>query len=121
VLMFVTDLHHLVLQSLADSYALFGAGAFPDIADFTEHATRTVNDSFLMALQLSAPHIVVGLVIYLAGGIIGKLMPTLQVFFILTAPNLMISFFVLMLVFSSLMTWYMEYFREHVLKFVGGT
>lgn len=119
VLMFATDLHHLVLQSLADSYNVFSVGTFPNIADFTEHATNTANASFLMALQLSAPHIVIGMLIYLAGGIISRVMPSFQVFFILAAPNLMVSFFVLMIAFSSIMLLYLDYFKENVLKFVG--
>jgi len=119
VLMFVTDLHHLILRSLMDSYQIFSVGTFPDIMDFTAHATRTMNAAFLMALQLSAPHIVIGLIIYLAGGIMARVMPNLQIFFIITAPNLMISFFVLMIVFNSIMTWYMDYFRENIMRFVG--
>lgn len=120
VLFFVTGLHHLMLQTLADSYQIFKVGSFPVIADFTQHAVNTMNASFIMALQLSAPHIVIGLVIYLAGGIIGRLMPSFQVFFVIVAPNLMISFFVLMIVFSSIMMWYLDYFRESMLKFAGG-
>ena len=119
VLIFATDMHHLMLRSLHDSYQLFAVGQFPIIADFTEHAMKTANASFLMALQLSAPHIVVGLLAYLAGGIIARLMPSLQVFFILQAPQLMLSFFLLMIAFNTLMLWYMDYFRENVGMFVG--
>lgn len=119
VLLFALNLHHMMLQTLADSYQVFSVGDFPSITDFTHHAVNTMNASFIMALQLSAPHIVIGLIIYLAGGIIGKLMPSFQVFFVITAPNLMISFFVLMIVFNSVMMWYMDYFRENLLKFVG--
>ena len=119
VLIFITDMHHLMLRSLHDSYQLFAVGQFPNIADFTEHAMRTASSSFLMALQLSAPHIVIGLLVYLAGGIIARLMPNLQVFFIIQAPQLMLSFFLLMIAFNTIMLWYMDYFRENVGKFVG--
>lgn len=119
-LIFVTDMHHLILRSLMDSYNIFTVGIFPNIADFTQHAVRTASSSFLMALQLSAPHIVIGLIMYLAGGIISRLMPTFQVFFVLTAPNIFISFFVLMIAFNSILVWYMEYFEDNVARFTGG-
>ncbi len=119
VLMFVTDMHHMMLRAIHDSYQIFAVGAFPLIEDFNTHATRVMNESFLVALQLSAPHIVIGLMIYLAGGIIGRLMPSLQVFFILMAPQLIISFFILMITFGALMTWYLDYFSRNLLHFVG--
>lgn len=121
VLLFATDMHHLMLRSLHDSYQLFPAGQFPPVSDFTQYAIHTMSSSFLMALQLASPHIVIGLIIYLAGGILARVMPNLQIFFIIQAPQLLISFFLLMLVFSSLMMWYMDYFRENISRFVGGS
>jgi flagellar biosynthesis protein FliR len=35
VLLFETDLHHLMLRALVDSYSLFVPGALPPIGDFT--------------------------------------------------------------------------------------
>jgi len=119
VLIFVTDLHHLMLRALVDSYNLFPVGQFPDIGDFTQHAVRIMNSSFILALQLSSPHIVVGLIIYLTGGILTRVMPTLQVFFLLAAPQLLISFFLLMICFNSIMMWYVNYFRDNMMRFVG--
>lgn len=118
VLLFVTDMHHLMLRALVDSYDLFTVGGFPNIEDFTMHTVRVVNNSFLIALQLSAPHIVIGLIVYLAGGVIARLMPGLQVFFILVPPQLLLSFFVLMVAWGSIMLWYMDYFRDNIGKFV---
>lgn len=119
VLLFATNMHHMMLRSLMDSYQIFNVGNFPNIEDFTMHTVQVVNDSFLLALQLAAPHIVIGLIIYLGGGIIARLMPGLQVFFIMVPPQLLLSFFVLMTVWSSLMLHYMDYFRENISKFVG--
>ncbi len=121
VLLFATNTHHLMLRALVDSYQIFPVGHFPNIEDFTTHTTRVINAAFLISLQLSAPHIVIGLVVYLAGGIIARLMPGLQVFAIIVPPQLLLSFFVLMTVWSSLMLWYMDYFRENMQKFVGGS
>jgi len=119
VLLFTTDLHHVMLRGLVDSYTLFLPGQFPPIADFAQHVTRSVNDAFSMSIQLAAPHIVIGLIIYLAAGIISRLMPNMQVFFILMAPQLLISFIILMLSIGAIMTWYMEYFRAGIIAFLS--
>lgn len=112
VLLFATDLHHLMLRGLADSYTLFTAGQFPRVDDFANHATHTINGSFQMAMKIAAPHIVIGLIIYLGAGIIARLMPNIQIFFLLMAPQLLISFFILMISSSAIMLWYIEYVKD---------
>lgn len=111
-LIFATNTHHLMLWAAADSYNMFEAGHFPDMADIANKAAQTMNNAFDIALKLAAPHILVGLVFYLGNGIIARLMPNIQIFFIMIPPQLMISFFILMIVSSSILMWYLEYFRE---------
>jgi flagellar biosynthetic protein FliR len=119
VLLFVTDLHHLMLRGLAESYTLFLPGHFPQMGDFAEHATRTMNNAFHMAMQIAAPHLVIGLMLYLAAGIISRLMPNIQIFFLLMAPQLLISFFILMICASAMLLWYMEYIQDSFGSFLA--
>lgn len=119
VLIFATDLHHLMLRGVADSYTLFLAGQFPLVEDFANHAAKTMNSSFRIAMQIASPSIVVGLLIYLVSGIIARLMPNIQIFFLLMAPQLLISFFVLMISISAMMLWYLEYFKESLGGFLA--
>ena len=55
VLLFASDMHHLMLHGLTDSYAVFAPGHWPPLHDFVETATRTVADTFLIAAQVSTP------------------------------------------------------------------
>ncbi len=119
ILLFTTDLHHLILRGLADSYTLFAAGQFPQVEDFANHATHTIGGAFKMAMQIASPHIVIGLIIYLGAGIIARLMPNIQIFFLLMAPQLLISFFILMISISAMMLWYMEYFKDSLASFLA--
>jgi flagellar biosynthesis protein FliR len=119
VLLFTTDLHHYMLKGLFDSYTLFLPGYFPVVDDFTQHVMQTMSDAFTMALQLSAPHIVVGIIIYLGAGILSRLVPNIQVFFLIMAPQIWLSFFVLMVSISAILMWYMDYFKESLSKFVA--
>lgn len=110
-LMFATDLHHLMLRSIFDSYSLFAPGQLPLTEDMAQQATLTAARSFRIAMQLAAPHLVVGMMLYLGAGIIARLMPNLQVFFIMMPVQLLTSFFVLMVAVGGIMLWYMDYLR----------
>jgi flagellar biosynthesis protein FliR len=119
VLIFATDLHHLMLKSLIDSYTLFLPGHFPMVADFSTHIVQTMNGAFRMSMQMAAPYIVVGIILFLSMGIIARLMPNIQIFFIMVAPQLLLSFFILMITVSSLLMWYLEYFKDSVGGFLA--
>lgn len=112
VLIFSTNIHHLMLSGVMQSYSLFLPGEFPSAGSFANHAVKTVGSAFEMAMKIASPHIVVGLMIYLGSGIVARLMPNMQVFFILIAPQLLISFFIFMISFSTMMLWYMEYIES---------
>lgn len=117
-LLFATDLHHLMLRGLADSYSLFPPGQFPAVADMASHLSQTVSGAFRAAMQIAAPHLVIGVLAYLAAGIIARLMPNIQIFFIMVPPQLLLSFFVLMVTASTILLWYMEYFKTSVGTFL---
>ncbi len=118
-LMFATDSHHLMLNGLFESYVVFPAGQALAFGDMSNYMSRLVGDVFLMAMKLSSPLIVVGLVSYLGMGILARLMPTMQVFFIVTPPQIMISFALLMACLSGMMLWYLEFAEEHLTGYLG--
>ena len=119
VLLFVTDLHHMMLKGLADSYTLFLPGHFPIVEDFANHATHIMSSTFQMAMQLAAPNIVIGLILYLGAGILARLMPGIQIFFLLMAPQLLLSFFIIMTTFSAIMLWYLDFFKDTLGTFLA--
>ena len=119
VLIFVTDLHHVMLRGLMDSYSLFIPGQWPLMEDVAKHATDTMSSTFRIAMQMSAPHLVVGMMLYLAAGILARLMPNLQIFFIMIAPQLLISFCILMISFSAIMLWYLDYIKTALSSFTA--
>lgn len=110
LLIFITNMHHMLLAGLVDSYSLFSPGALPPAGDMAELVTRIVAISFDTAMQISAPYIVVGLVFYLGLGLLARLMPQVQVFFIAIPLQIILSFLVMMLTFSAAMMWFMDRF-----------
>src|SRR5439155_877041 len=79
-LIFTTDMHHLVIGALDDSYSLFAPGETPFLGDVAALTTRTVASAFRVGIQLSAPFIVFGLLFNLGLGVLSRLMPQMQVF-----------------------------------------
>jgi flagellar biosynthesis protein FliR len=103
-LIFATDLHHLVIAALNDSYTLFQPGDLPLIGDVAALTTRTVAVAFRIGIQLSAPFLVFGLLFNLGLGILSRLMPQMQVFFVGIPLSILLGFLILLLVLGAMMT-----------------
>lgn len=117
-LIFSLDLHFLLLAAVRDSYDLFKPGAVLPMGDFGEMAVNIVSGAFRVGLQLSAPFLVFGLVFYMGLGVLSRLMPQLQVFFLAMPANIMFGFLLLALLLSSMMLWYLDYFEQSMMPFL---
>lgn len=106
----VTDLHHLFLIAIRDSYTMFRPGVLPPMTDFTQLAVDTVANSFRVGVQLTAPFLVFGLVFYLGIGILSRLMPQVQIFFVAMPANILLGLTLLMLLLGAVMMWFLDYF-----------
>jgi flagellar biosynthetic protein FliR len=111
-LIFATDLHHLLLMAMHDSYMLFKPGSAIPIGDFAQVAVQTLTSGFRIAMQLAGPFLVFGLIFYLGGGVLSRLIPQVQVFFLAMPLNIMLGLILFMLLLSTMMLWFLEYFGE---------
>jgi len=102
-LVFATDLHHLVIGALDDSYSLFQPGEIPLLGDVAALTTRTVATAFSIGIQLSAPFVVFGLLFNLGLGVLSRLMPQMQVFFVGLPMSILVGFLILLLVLGAMM------------------
>lgn len=84
LLIFAADLHHVFIAAIARSYVLFAPGASLPLDDAATLASRTLGEAFALGVQLAAPVIVFSLVLNVAAGLIGRVMPQFQVFFAAT-------------------------------------
>jgi len=119
-LVFVSDTHYLVIAALHDSFSMFPPGLVLPVGDFSQYATQTVAHVFNIAARMSAPFLVVGLVFYFGLGLLNKLMPQMQIFFIAMPVNIAIGFFLLLALLTTLMMFYLEHFQEALGKFIVG-
>ena len=118
-LIFVGDLHYLLLRGIFDSYKLFTPTMQLPAGDFSQLALSLVSGSFRIGLQMAAPFIVFGLIFYLGIGILARLIPQIQIFFIAMPANIFISLILFMLLLSSMMMAYMQYFTRSIEPFLA--
>jgi flagellar biosynthetic protein FliR len=109
VLMFATDMHHLVIGALHDSYSLFTPGEIPAMNDAAALVTRTVAGAFRVAVQLSAPFLVFGILFNLGLGVLSRLMPQMQVYFVGVPVSIAVGFLILLVVLGAMMTNYLDF------------
>ncbi len=117
-MIFATDLHHVMLAALKDSYILLTPGALPRFGDMSSVMVETLSSAFAIGAQLAAPFILFGLVFYVGAGVLNRLMPQAQVFFMLMPANLVLGLMLLMLTTGLMMTLYLEAFEAFLAQFL---
>ncbi|MDY0882676.1 flagellar biosynthetic protein FliR [Dongia soli] len=117
-LIFVTDLDQLALKSLISTYVVLPPGQFPPMGDLAYFVARMAADSVLIGLQMVAPFLVYGMVFSVGLGMLARLMPTLQVFFVATPLQLLggLGLFAVSLTTAAL--WFLNSYEERISNFL---
>ena len=118
VLIFATDLHHVAIGAISGSYKMLPPGAALPTGDMAELTIRLVSAAFVLGFQLAAPFLVFGFALYAALGILAKLMPQLQVFFVAMPINILFGFVLLALLLGSMMTLFLNFYGEQMATFL---
>ncbi|HLI99330.1 MAG TPA: flagellar biosynthetic protein FliR [Bradyrhizobium sp.] len=109
-MLFTTDTHHLVIAALNDSYSIFSPGEAVPSGDVAALATRAFAAAFKIGMQLSAPFLVFGLVFNIGLGVLARLMPQMQVYFVGVPLSIMLGFLVFAAVLAAMMGSFLDYF-----------
>lgn len=119
LLLFVTNMHHLLIEAMVESYMLFQPGIIPNLGDMTQMMARQISDTFILGVQLSTPFIVVSLAYYMGLGVLTRLSPQIPIFFVAMPLQIIISTVVLSLAIGGMMTVYLRHFRDNIQPLVG--
>jgi flagellar biosynthetic protein FliR len=109
-LLFATDSHHLVIAALNESYRVFSPGELLPSGDIAALMTRAFAAAFKIGMQLSAPFLVFGLVFNIGLGVLARLMPQMQVYFVGVPLSIVVGFLILIGVLAAMMGTFMDYF-----------
>ena len=119
-LIFATDLHYLVIAALNDSYNIFKPGEMPLTGDVAKHITQIVATAFRIGIQLAAPFLVFGLLFNLGLGVLSRLMPQMQVFFIGLPLAILLGLLLLLLVIGAMMGTFVGYMQNVLSQLATG-
>jgi flagellar biosynthetic protein FliR len=118
VLIFSTDLHHVAIGAISGSYRMLPPGAALPTGDMAELTIRLVSSAFVLGFQLAAPFLVFGFALYAALGILARLMPQLQVFFVAMPINILFGFVLMALLLGSMMTLFLNFYSTEMANFL---
>ena len=90
------------------------------LGDIAQSISRLVSDVFNVAVKLASPLIAVGMLLYLGAGVLARLMPNMQVFFVLIPAQIHISFVIMMTVIPGIFLWYLDFFEQQLTVYLGG-
>lgn len=119
-LIFATDLDHQFIAAIAKSWDLFPFGREVPIADAGQLALQTFSRSFALGVQLAAPVIVFTMVFNIAVGLVGRVMPQFQVFFVATPLIVMLGLSIFALSLGVIGMVWIDRYRDLLGMFVPG-
>ncbi len=119
-LIMTTDLHHLFIGAIVRSYTLFPFARDLPVADAGQLAVQTVADSFKLGLQLSAPVVVFSLIFNVATGLVGRVMPQFQIFFVATPLMVLFGLSIFALSLGVIGSVWVSRYRELLAVFGAG-
>jgi flagellar biosynthetic protein FliR len=114
-----TDLHHLFIAAIVKSYAIFPFARAAPVADAGQLAIQTMSQAFSLGLQLSAPVLVFSLVFTVATGLVARVMPQFQVFFVAAPLQVLLGLSVFALSLGAVGMVWVDHYRDLLAPFGG--
>ncbi len=119
VAIFTTDMHHLMLKAMVDSYDLLPPGAPLPVGDMSMTLTRLLGAMFSLGVRLAAPVLVFGMVFYTGLGLLSRMVPQMQVFFVATPLQVLIGLWMTMVALPVIMMLFLDAFQSGLLRYIA--
>ncbi len=116
-LIFISGMDHFLIRSMLALYDVFPAGGTLPTGDMAQTVIHAVNHSFIIGVELAAPFIIMGLLLYTALGIIQRLLPQIQVFMLSMPVQIWGGLALFSLTTSLILGFWMRYFDQSLSNF----
>ena len=116
-LIFLMNIHHLMFEAVVDSYYLFAPGKILPWADFASHLTETMSKSFNFGFKIGSPFIAFTIIFYTSIGLISRLMPQLNIFFLSLPIQIYLGIGLLFVTTPIIISVFLRYFDEGLYLF----
>ena len=120
VLLFVTGLDHFLIRMTVALYDAFPPGGELPLSDITETVISVASRSFVVGIQLAAPFLIMGLLLYTGLGILQRLLPSIQLFLLVLPIEIWGGLMMLFLTLAGVMTLWLRYFDATAGNFFQG-
>jgi flagellar biosynthetic protein FliR len=117
-LLFVLDFHHLVIQGISKSYKYLSPGDLSSFSEINATLIKTMSYAIEIGFKISAPIILISLLINIGGGIFSKLIPGIHIFFLMTPLQILLALGLIFLTLIFVMPWFLEIFTDVISPFL---
>lgn len=117
-LIFITGVHHFMLRAIVDSYGLLRPGAPLITGDMLAVGSRLLDQAFNMGIRLAAPFLVFEMIFQITSGILARLSPQLNVFFVVLPGKIVLGIIILMITLPFLMLVFMRFLETNMSNFL---
>jgi flagellar biosynthetic protein FliR len=118
LLIFATNMHHLLIMAVVDSYETFVPGAALPVDGMADAIGQLVAKSFLIGVQMAAPFLITGMLFALALGLMNRMAPQIQVFFLFTSVQVALGLFLFALTLAAMMIFWLTHFESAFIDFL---
>lgn len=117
LLVLITGLHLFMIETVAQSYTIFPVGQLPLMGDVSQAVIFVLRDAFTLGVKLAAPVLAAGFLVYVSFGVLNRLVPQVQAFFVAMPLNVLIGLLMLGLTLGTVLTLFTQEIFDHALLF----
>jgi len=110
VVLFASDLHHQMLRAVVESYDMFHPGEPLMLGDFSTTLAHLATRAFEMGMRMAAPVLVFGLVFQSGMGLLSRLVPQMQIYFVAMPVQVLLGLWMLMVALPMMMFLFVQDF-----------
>jgi flagellar biosynthetic protein FliR len=110
-----SDMYMQVIGGIYESYNKIPIGGFFNVYDdFTKLIIGSVAKMWSVGIQISMPFILINIAIMIGGGILAKLMPQLQIFFVILPVQIIVGIIVFSIILSGMLLWFLNFLSSEI-------
>ena len=116
---FISDLHHMMISAVIDSYNIFPVGGPLPLDDFANFLSQALGKSFTMGFKLASPFIAFTIIFYVGMGLVSRLMPQLNIFFLSLPLQIYLGLGLLFITIPAIIFWFINYYENNLHHFLS--
>lgn len=111
-ILFTHDLHHRILEGIVASYHTIPVAHLHLMEDMATAMVQMANGSFSLAIRLTAPFLIGMTLLFSGMGILARLMPGIQIFFLAQPLQVGLGLILLNLIIAPLLNGFFNFFDQ---------